>query len=270
MDLQLKDKVVLITGGAKGIGAAAVEIFAREGAVPVIAGRSAETGRKLLSRIGADNGRGLMIETELTEVEACRRAVSLTLKTFGRLDGIVHNAGVNDGVSLRAGPDEFLASLQRNLLHLYNLTHFALDALISSKGFIVNVSSKLAVTGQGSTSGYAAAKGAIHALTREWAVDLAQHGIRVNTVVPAEVWTPMYDSWIRTVEDPEQTLNAIRARIPLNQRMTTAEEMGNAIVFLASPCSGHTTGQIHHIDGGYVHFDRSYGQIEKEGDDSLD
>ena len=264
MDLKLKDKVVIVTGGAKGIGAAAVELFAREGAIPVIVGRSPEIGNALLERIGATGARGLMIETELTEVEACRSAIMKTLETFGRLDGIVHNAGVNDGVSLRAGPDEFIASLQRNLFHLYNLTHFALDALIESTGFIINVSSKLAVTGQGSTSGYAAAKGAIHGLTREWAVDLADHGIRVNTVVPAEVWTPMYDSWIKTVENPEKTLEAIRARIPLGQRMTSAEEMGNAIVFLASPCSGHTTGQIHHIDGGYVHFDRSYGNIEKD------
>ncbi len=264
MDLKLKDKVVIVTGGAKGIGAAAVELFAREGAIPVIVGRSPETGNSLLEHIGAPGARGLMIETELTEVEACRSAIKKTLETFGRLDGIVHNAGVNDGVSLRAGPDEFIASLQRNLFHLYNLTHFALDALIESAGFIINVSSKLAVTGQGSTSGYAAAKGAIHGLTREWAVDLADHGIRVNTVVPAEVWTPMYDSWIKTVENPEKTLEAIRARIPLGQRMTSAEEMGNAIVFLASPCSGHTTGQIHHIDGGYVHFDRSYGDIEKD------
>ncbi len=264
MDLKLKDKVVIVTGGAKGIGAAAVETFAQEGAIPVIVGRSPDIGSALLERIGANSPRGLMIETELTDVKACQSAVEATIDCFGRIDGIVHNAGVNDGVGLKAGPGAFIASLERNLFHLYNLTHFALESLISSNGFIINVSSKLAVTGQGGTSGYAASKGAIHGLTREWAVDLAEHGIRVNTVVPAEVWTPMYDSWIRTVENPEQTLESIRARIPLGGRMTSAEEMGNAIVFLASSCSGHTTGQIHHIDGGYVHFDRSYGDIEKE------
>ncbi len=264
MDLHLTDKVVIVTGGAKGIGAAAVERFATEGAIPVIVGRSPEAGSALLERLGATGGRGLMIETELTEVAACRFAVEQTLKTFGRLDGIVHNAGVNDGVGLQDGPDQFVASLQRNLFHVYNLTHFALDALIATRGFIVNVSSKLAVTGQGSTSGYAAAKGAIHGLTREWAVDLAPHGIRVNTVVPAEVWTPMYESWIATVENPEGTLDAIKARVPLGQRMTTAGEMANAIVFLASDCSAHTTGQIHYIDGGYVHFDRAYGDITKD------
>ncbi len=264
MDLHLTDKVIIVTGGAKGIGAAAVELFAREGAIPVIVGRSPEVGRELLDRIDATGKRSLMIETELTEVDACKRAIEETLEKLGQLDGIVHNAGINDGVSLRGGPEQFIESLQRNLFHVYNLTHFALDALIASKGFIVNVSSKLAVTGQGGTSGYAAAKGAMHGLTREWAVDLAEHGIRVNTVVPAEVWTPMYEYWINTVENPEKTLDSIRARIPLGRRMTTAEEMANAIGVLASDCSGHTTGQIHHIDGGYVHFDRSYGEIEKD------
>lgn len=264
MDLHLTDKVVIVTGGAKGIGAAAVELFAQEGAIPVIVGRSPAIGNGLLEDLGATGERGLMIETELTEVEACREAVDQTLQAFGRLDGIVHNAGINDGVGLEAGPEQFIASLQRNLFHIYNLTHFALEALIASKGFIVNVSSKLAVTGQGGTSGYAAAKGAIHGLTREWAVDLAKHGIRVNTVVPAEVWTPMYEYWIGTVDNPQETLDAIKARIPLGSRMTTAEEMANAIVFLASDRSGHTTGQIHHIDGGYVHFDRSYGDIVKD------
>ncbi|MCH2331056.1 MAG: SDR family NAD(P)-dependent oxidoreductase, partial [Roseibacillus sp.] len=167
-----------MTGGAKGIGAAAVEIFAREGAIPVIVGRSPEAGSALLERVGATEPRGLMIEAELTDVEACQSAVKKTIDCFGRIDGLVHNAGVNDGVGLRAGPDEFISSLERNLFHLYNLTHFALESLISSQGFIVNVSSKLAVTGQGGTSGYAASKGAIHGLTREGAVALAEHGIR--------------------------------------------------------------------------------------------
>jgi NAD(P)-dependent dehydrogenase (short-subunit alcohol dehydrogenase family) len=241
-----------------------VERFAQEGAIPVIVGRSPEVGNALLERIGATGERGLMITAELSEVHACREAVARTLHTFGRLDGIVHNAGVNDGVGLRHSPAEFVASLQRNLFHVFNLTHFALDALIASMGFLVNVSSKLAVTGQGGTSAYAAAKGALHGLTREWAVDLARYGIRVNTVVPAECWTPMYESWISTVENPAETLAAIRTRIPLGQRMTTVEEMASAIAFLASDCSGHTTGQIHHVDGGYVHFDRSYGDIAKE------
>jgi len=260
MDLNLKDKVVIVTGGAKGIGAGCVAAFAAEGAVPVIVGRSPDVGRALIEQCG----RGHVIEAELTSEEACQKAIEKTLQEYGRLDGIVHNAGINDGASLRHSPADFMASLQKNIFHVFTLTHFALDALIESKGFIINISSKVAETGQGSTSGYAASKGAMNALTREWALDLASHSIRVNTVVPAEVYTPLYENWVKTLEDPEGFLEQVRARIPLEQRMTTSEEIANMVVFIASDRSSHTTGQIIYPDGGYVHLDRSYGSVEKD------
>jgi len=113
------------------------------------------------------------------------------------------------------------------------------------------------MTGQGGTSGYAAAKGAQLALTREWAAELLPYGIRVNAVLPAEVMTPLYESWISKQPDSEAALRRIRENIPLEQRMTNAEEIAAAVVFLLSPTqSGHTTGQHLLIDGGYVHLDR--------------
>ena len=254
MDLQLENKVVIVTGGAKGIGAACVEVFAAEGAIPVIVGRSPEVGRELIAKCG----RGMVVEAELTSEEACRNAVSETVEAFGRLDGLVHNAGVNDQVSLSDSTSDFFGSMQKNLLHVFALTHFALESLIESRGFIVNVTSKVAVTGQGGTSGYAASKGAMNALTREWALDLAKHGIRVNAVVPAEVYTPMYESLAAATEDPDQFLDEMSGKIPLGRRMTTAEEIANMVVFLASERSAHTTGQIIYPDGGYVHLDRAY------------
>ena len=253
MDLQLENKVVIVTGGAKGIGAACVEVFATEGAIPVIVGRSPAIGRKLIGKCG----RGMVVEAELTSEDACQNAIAETLKAYGRIDGLVHNAGINDQISLRDSTTDFLGSIQKNLLHVFALTHYALDALIESRGFIVNVSSKVAVTGQGGTSGYAASKGALNALTREWALGLAKHGIRVNAVVPAEVYTPMYEG-VAATDDPQKFLDEMSARIPLGRRMTTAEEMANAIVFLASERSAHTTGQIIYPDGGYVHLDRAY------------
>ena len=262
MNLLLTDKVVLISGGSKGIGAACVEAFAAEGAIPVIAGRSPAEGGALIAKCG----RGHFIEAELTSEEACRVAVTETLEKFGRLDGIVHNAGINDGVSLRHTPAEFLGSLQRNIFHVFALTHFALDALIAAGGFIINISSKVAVTGQGATSGYAAAKGAMNALTREWALDLARYGIRVNPVVPAEVFTPLYDKWVRTLENPQAFLEEVKACIPFEHRMTTAEEIANAVVFLASERSSHTTGQIIYPDGGYVHLDRAFKAVRHKED----
>jgi len=263
MNLNLTDKVIIVTGGAKGIGAGCVEVFAAEGAIPVIVGRSPQVGEELLAGLGEAGAKGCVIEAELTSETACKHAIDATLEKYGRIDGIVHNAGVNDGVSLKGDPADFMASLQKNIFHVFTLTHYALDALIASKGFIINISSKVADTGQGATSGYAASKGAMNGLTREWALDLAKHSIRVNTVVPAEVMTPLYENWVKTLDDPEGFIREAEARIPFENRMTSAREIGNAVAFLASDRSAHTTGQIIYPDGGYVHLDRAYGTVEK-------
>ena len=136
--------------------------------------------------------------------------------------------------------------------------HYALEALRESKGSIVNVGSKVSITGQGHTSGYAAAKGGINGLTREWAVDLAADGIRVNTVLPAETWTPLYDKLLNELEDPAEAKRQIERLVPFQQRFTTTQEIADMVVFLASPRSSHTTGQIIFVDGGYTHLDRKY------------
>jgi len=184
--------------------------------------------------------------------------VAQTVDRLGRIDALVNNAGVNDGVGLAKGsPDQFVASLQRNLLHYYNMAHYALPHLKNSRGAIVNISSKTAVTGQGGTSGYVAAKGAILGLTREWAAELLPCGIRVNAVVPAEVITPLYERWLRNFPDPEKKLKSILAKIPLESRATTPEEIAAMVVFLVSPQAGHITGQHLFVDGGYVHLDRA-------------
>ena len=263
MDLNLTDKVVIITGGSKGIGAGCVEVFAAEGAIPVIVGRSPQVGEDLLAGLGEAGEKGAVIEAELTSEEACKNAINTTLEKYGRIDGIVHNAGINDGVSLENSPTDFMASLQKNIFHVFALTHFALDALKASTGFIINISSKVADTGQGATSGYAASKGAMNALTREWALDLAKYSIRVNTVVPAEVMTPLYENWVKTLEDPEKFIRETEALIPFEHRMTSAHEIANAVAFLASDKSAHTTGQIVYPDGGYVHLDRAHGTETK-------
>jgi L-fucose dehydrogenase len=180
------------------------------------------------------------------------------LKDFGRIDALVNNAGRNDKVGLEHGsPDEYVASLNRNLVHYYSMAHYALPHLKRSHGAIVNIGSKTAVTGQGSTSGYASSKGAIMALTREWAAELLPYGIRVNTVIPAEVMTPLYRSWLETFPNPEEKLQTILTKIPLEQRMTTSEEIAAMVVFLISAKSSHTTGQHLFVDGGYVHLDRA-------------
>lgn len=255
MDLRLKDKVVIVSGGAKGIGEAIVNVLVEEGAIPVIVGRSESDNLAALKAIG---NKGFQVAAELTEPEECKKAIDLTLEKYGRIDGLVNNAGVNDGVGLEKGSYEgFVASLHKNLIHYYLLAHHALPSLKAAKGAIVNIGSKTAETGQGGTSAYAAANGGRSALTREWAVELLPYGIRVNAVIVAECFTPLYDKWIKTLPNPEEKLKDITSKIPLEQRMTTATEIANMVVFLLSEQSSHTTGQLVHVDGGYVHLDRA-------------
>jgi L-fucose dehydrogenase len=132
-----------------------------------------------------------------------------------------------------------------------------LPFLKESKGAIVNIGSKTADTGQGNTSAYAAANGGRNALTREWAIELGKYDIRVNAVIVAECYTPMYDAWVKTLENPEQRLKEITDLIPYQKRMTTAEEIANMVAFLLSERSSHTTGQLIYVDGGYTHLDRA-------------
>lgn len=260
MDLGLKEKVIIVTGGSKGIGGAITEVLVREGATVIIAGRKQADGEKKVRELEDLSGTTDFFQIELRDDNRRAELVEYVVDTYGRIDGLVNNAGVNDSVGLENGSvEEFVESYRKNVLHVYSLVQLCLPALKKTKGPVVNIGSKVADTGQGGTSGYAASKGAINALTREWALDLAAYSIRVNCVIPAEVWTPLYDRWINTLEHPEEKKREIVSRIPLEKRFTTSVEIANMTVFLLSnSVSGHTTGQIIYVDGGYTHLDRAY------------
>ncbi|ORE95667.1 SDR family oxidoreductase [Acuticoccus yangtzensis] len=256
MDLQLAGKVVVVTGGGSGIGAAITATLAEEKAVPVVLSRRLpEPSFWEAVTVKAPNAHAIALE--LSDDTACGAAVAEIAGRFGRVDGLVNNAGANDSVGLDAGPAAFRASLERNLIHYYTLAHLLVPYLRETKGAIVNISSKTAVTGQGGTSAYTAAKGAQLSLTREWAADLAKDGIRVNAVIPAEAMTPLYARWLETFDDPAARRAEIERRIPLGQRMTEPEELAAAVAFALSPRSAHTTGQWLFVDGGYTHLDRA-------------
>jgi L-fucose dehydrogenase len=259
MDLGLKDHVILVTGGGAGIGAAITRACLAEGARVVALGRISETVRQFQSELASTGSACEFLDAELADSAQCRHAIEHIAEKYGHLDGLVNNAGANDGVSLEHGsPDRFTESLRQNLLHYYALAHYALPLLKQSKGSIVNISSKVALTGQGGTSAYAAAKGAQLALTREWAAELLPFDIRVNCIIPAEVMTAMYRNWLHGQPDPEAAIARITNRIPLGHRMTEPAEIASMTVFLLSPTqSGHTTGQQIVVDGGYTHLDRS-------------
>ena len=258
MQLNLTKKVIIVSGGAKGIGLGISKVLATEGAIPFIIGRSAEDNLAAVNEIEKMGGQAKCVTAELTNPAECEKAVKQVITEFGHIDGLINNAGVNDGVGLEKGNYEsFVASLHKNLIHYYLLAQFALPELKKSKGAIVNISSKTAETGQGNTSAYAAANGGRNALTREWAVELLKYGIRVNAVIVAECYTPLYENWIKTFDNPAEKLQQINAKIPLENRMTTAEEIANMAVFLLSERSSHTTGQLIYVDGGYTHLDRA-------------
>jgi NAD(P)-dependent dehydrogenase (short-subunit alcohol dehydrogenase family) len=255
MDLHLKSKVIIVTGGAKGIGESIVRLLAEEGAIPIILDNDAMAGKKLASELGNEN---LFAPMDLTCSEECKKVTDKIITQFGEIDGLVNNAGRNDSVGLEKGtPDKFIESLNNNAGHYYYMAHYCLPYLKKSKGSIVNMGSKTSLTGQGNTSGYAAAKGAILALTREWAVELLRYSIRVNALVPAEVWTPLYETWVNTFSNPQEKLASITAAIPFENRMTTPSEIANMAAFLLSDRASHITGQWIHVDGGYTHLDRS-------------
>jgi L-fucose dehydrogenase len=258
MDLQLQGKIIIVSGGARGIGEGISNVLAAEGAVPVIIGRSEEHNLALVKTLQEQGLQADQVVAELTEPAACEDAIKKVVAKYGTIDGLVNNAGENDSIGLEKGNYElFMKSMHKNVVHYYLLAHHALPYLIKSKGNIVNISSKTAETGQGGTSAYAAANGGRNALTREWAVELLKYGIRVNSVIVAECYTPLYEKWIRTLPNPEEKLKSIQDTIPLGKRFTTKEEIANAVVFLLSEKSSHTTGQLIHVDGGYVHLDRT-------------
>lgn len=259
MDLKLKDKVVVVTGaaGLKGsIGETIVQHLAAEGAIPVVVCRN-DRGigyEKELREKGID---ALFVKTDLSDHVQIEKAVRKIEAKYGEIHALINNVGVNDGAGLDASIDDFMYSLKLNMVSYFAMTKYCLPMLKKSKGNILNIGSKVALTGQGGTSGYAASKGGVFGLTREWAVDLIQFGIRSNAIVIAESWTPAYDAWIKTLDNGEEKLEAIVKKIPLENRMTMPAEIADQCLFTISEKSSHTTGQFITVDGGYVHLDRS-------------
>ncbi len=259
MDFKLKDKVVILAGGAgeKGsISETILQALVEESAIPAIIDIDNRGG----SYVENFNQNGIDVsffKTDLTKEVQVEQAIAGVIGKYGKIDVVVNVVGSNDGVGLGKSAKDFIESLKLNLVSYFLTVKYALPALKKSKGNIVNIGSKVALTGQGGTSAYAAAKGGVLALTREWAIDLVNDGIRVNAIVIAECWTPSYDSWLKTLEDGEKKRKLIIEKIPLGKRMTTPQEISDAVLFTISERSSHTTGQFIFVDGGYVHLDRA-------------
>lgn len=256
MDLGLKNKVFIVTGGGAGIGGAISLTLAQEGAAVAIFGRSALLP-EFIDALNEQQATYSFHQLDVTQEDACQREVAAVIAQYGRLDGLVNNAGINDNVGLEDSVEAFKQSLDKNLIHYFMMAHYCIPHLKNSQGSIVNIGSKVALTGQGHTSGYAASNGGRLALTREWAAQYRNDGVRVNAVLPAEVMTPLYQRWVDSFEHPQERLAQITKNIPFGHRMTTVQEIADTTVFLLSARSSHTTGQLLFVDGGYTHLDRA-------------
>ncbi|KIQ18522.1 short-chain dehydrogenase [Flavobacterium sp. MEB061] len=259
MDLNLKNKIIVVSGSAGkqgSIGETILNRIADEGGIPVIVDRNSRGFgyAEAIQKKGID---ALFVQTDVTNPDEVENAVKKIIEKYGRIDAVINNVGVNDGAGLDATYEQFMDSLKLNLVSYFLLVKYALPYLKESKGNILNIGSKVALTGQGGTSGYAAAKGGVLGLTREWAVDLIQFGIRSNAIIIAESYTPAYEDWIETLPDGEAVLKKINKSIPFEGRMTKTEEIADTALFIISDRSSHTTGQFVFVDGGYVHLDRA-------------
>jgi len=259
MELNLKDKIVVISGaaGVKGsIGETMLRVLADEGAIPAIIDRN-DRGHGYAEDLKAQGIDALFAQTDVTKPDQIEQALKTITDKYGRVDIVINNVGVNDGVGLDGSYEDFLYSLHLNMISYFLIVKHALPYLKATEGNILNIGSKVGLTGQGGTSGYAASKGGVLALTREWAVDLIKYNIRSNAIIIAESWTPAYDTWIKSLDNGQEKLKSIVSKIPLENRMTTPLEIANTAAFIISEKSSHTTGQFVFVDGGYVHLDRA-------------
>ena len=207
LEKNLSDKIYIVTGTTSGIGLETVTQLAKQSATVICAARNIDLSKTIINNIKKEtkNDKISFLHLDLNSLQSVREFIKQFNDKFSRLDGLVNNAGVNDGIGLEKGTyEDFLNSINKNVAHYYKMTQLVLPELKKNKGAIVNIGSKVSATGQGGTSGYAAACGGRNALTREWAVELIPYSIRVNSVIVAECYTPLYEKWINSFDNPEE------------------------------------------------------------------
>ncbi|MBI4536613.1 MAG: SDR family oxidoreductase [candidate division NC10 bacterium] len=247
MEAGLTDKVVLVSGGSRGIGRAIVELFCAEGADVTFFYQRAEAAAAELVAAGRAAGWRLTAErVDVRDPQACAAAVERIALRCGRIDVLVNNAGtIRDNLLAALEDEEIRIVLETNIGGAFNLTRAVVPHMISRRaGKIINISSVAGEKGGRGQTNYAASKGAINAFTRALAVELAPRKITVNAVAPGVIETEMS----RAVR--EQAGDLVRSRILL-RRCGTPAEVASAVWFLASRLADYITGEILHVDGGF-------------------
>jgi NAD(P)-dependent dehydrogenase (short-subunit alcohol dehydrogenase family) len=249
--MRYQDKVVIVTGGSRGIGEGCVRVFAGAGAKVVFCSRSVDEGERLaaeVNRLGP--GQAVFRKVDVSQVAEVEALVDFTAERFERIDCLINNAGWHpphkpiDGFS----NEDFRALFELNVVSLFAACRRALPHLRRVKGNIINMSSLVGKMGQLHATTYVATKGAITAFTKALAVDEAAHDVRVNAVSPGNVWTPLWKEAVDAAPDPARTRADGDAAQVLG-RMGTIEEAGRLCLFLAAEAT-FTTGVDHILSGG--------------------
>lgn len=248
---KLEGKVAVITGAGAGIGRASALLFAREGAAVTIGDLDVAAGEEAAARIRCEGGKAAFVPVDVAAPEQVERMVRVTVETFGRVDVLFNNAGVNfPATVVDVGEEAWQRSLDVNLKGvMLGSRHAIPEMLRTGGGSIINTASMLGLVASPRQAPYAAAKGAVVMLTRQMAIDYAPRNIRVNCLCPSEVNTEMNRRFIAESPDPEAELRRVLARIPMD-RMAEPEEIASAALFLASDDSSYITGVALPVDGG--------------------
>ncbi|MEV7597156.1 glucose 1-dehydrogenase [Kitasatospora sp. NPDC089797] len=245
-----KDKVVVVTGAASGIGRRTASEFARQAARVVVADIDAVNGADFVAELKGEGHEALFVRTDVTVEADCARLVDAAVETFGRVDVLVNNAGIEISTPVHEMTEgEWDRLVDTNLKSMFLCSKHALREMIgASSGVIVNVCSVSGLVAWPGIAAYNATKGGVMMLTKSLAVDYAKYNIRANCVCPSIIDTPMTDTSIghdASVKEQKAKLNPIG-------RLGTPEDVANAILFLASDKSSFVTGAALTVDGGYT------------------
>jgi 3-oxoacyl-[acyl-carrier protein] reductase len=248
MQISLKDKVALVTGGSRGIGRAIALALAGAGATVVVNYRGNQAAAdETVAAITAAEGRALAVQADVSTAEDVERLFKTAAEQFGRVDILVNNAGITrDTLLLRMKDDDFDAVLDTNLRGLFLCTRAALRPMTRARfGRIINITSVVGLVGNAGQANYAAAKAGIIGFTKSAAREMASRGITVNAVAPGYIETEL------TGVLDEKVRAAILENVPLG-RLGTPEDVAGVVCFLASNAAAYITGQTFTVDGGMV------------------